>query len=559
MSRVLTNEQYYYDIANTIRQMKNVNTTYKPRQMASALKDIYSNEVEGTLPLSFEANGNNLLDYRIDGASGGVGDRTSNLFDKNNPTMLTELYMSVTGLANVTSSYSRSIVIPCTPATTYSIKFKYETYTLRIASFSSYPTANKVGNDVNNVANKTPCNNASYTTSETANYLLIFCYNVATHESSNYSIDEFFSEIIVSESQIPLPYEPYGYKVPVVVSGKNIYDIESYPLTTGQLVYGNTGNTTVNRAFSATLDYIPISKYVGQTITLNKRPGGDNVGIAYYSENYDFISGTRNIGQVAGKPMKSTIPINAVYMRFTVPANETEIQIELGENSSSYEPYHEPTTTNIYLDNPIRTVEDEVEYIDYSEQKQHRVRKNLLQNTATTQTINGVNVIVNNDGSIKLSGTSTAITYIDINSNFNSTEFQDCYLNPFYPNNFVSSASTVLLRISNKTNRNSIQDFLNNSVIRDNGSNLRLAIRIGQNYTFSNDFVISPMISKFSDNTYEPYIENTEVDVTLPAIPTLDGTNTLSIGTTVQPSNMYIQAPKDSIEATQIANELEEI
>ena len=58
---------------------------------------------------------------------------------------------------------------------------------------------------------------------------------------------------------------------------------------------------------------------------------------------------------------------------------------------------------------------------------------------------------------------------------------------------------------------------------------------------------------------YEPYIENTEVDVTLPAIPTLDGTNTLSIDTTVQPSNVYIQAPKDSLEATQIANELEEI
>ena len=81
MAEILTNNKNYLDIADTIRQMKNVNTTYKPREMASALKDIYSNEVEGTLPLSFEANGNNLLNYRIDGASGGVGERTSNLFD----------------------------------------------------------------------------------------------------------------------------------------------------------------------------------------------------------------------------------------------------------------------------------------------------------------------------------------------------------------------------------------------------------------------------------------------------------------------------------------------
>ena len=81
MAEILTSNKNYYDIANTIRQMKNVSTTYKPRQMASALKDIYSNEVEGVPPLTFESNGMPLIDYRIDGASGGVGDRTSNLFD----------------------------------------------------------------------------------------------------------------------------------------------------------------------------------------------------------------------------------------------------------------------------------------------------------------------------------------------------------------------------------------------------------------------------------------------------------------------------------------------
>ena len=57
MARVLTNENNYYNIADTIRQMKNVNTTYKPREMAHALKDIYSNEVEGVPPLTFESNG----------------------------------------------------------------------------------------------------------------------------------------------------------------------------------------------------------------------------------------------------------------------------------------------------------------------------------------------------------------------------------------------------------------------------------------------------------------------------------------------------------------------
>lgn len=83
MSRVLTNEKNYYDIADTIRQMKEVDTTYMPREMSSALKDIYSNEVEGVLPLSFESNGLDLLNYRIDGASGGVGDLITDISDDN--------------------------------------------------------------------------------------------------------------------------------------------------------------------------------------------------------------------------------------------------------------------------------------------------------------------------------------------------------------------------------------------------------------------------------------------------------------------------------------------
>ena len=79
--KVLTNNQYYSDIADTIRQMKGVATTYKPREMAGALRDMYSNEVEGVPPLTFPSNGNNLLNYRIDGANGGVGDRTKNLLE----------------------------------------------------------------------------------------------------------------------------------------------------------------------------------------------------------------------------------------------------------------------------------------------------------------------------------------------------------------------------------------------------------------------------------------------------------------------------------------------
>lgn len=83
MSEILTNNKYYKDIADTIRQMKGVATTYKPREMAGALREMYSTEVEGVPPLTFPSNGNNLLNYRIDGANGGVGDLVTDTSDEN--------------------------------------------------------------------------------------------------------------------------------------------------------------------------------------------------------------------------------------------------------------------------------------------------------------------------------------------------------------------------------------------------------------------------------------------------------------------------------------------
>lgn len=68
-----------------------------------------------------------------------------------------------------------------------------------------------------------------------------------------------------------------------------------------------------------------------------------------------------------------------------------------------------------------------------------------------------------------------------------------------------------------------------------------LAIRINKGYT-CNNLTFYPMIRKadIEDDTYEPYITNTELDVTLPALPTVTGTNVLSVETAVQPSGVEI-------------------
>ena len=198
-------------------------------------------------------------------------------------------------------------------------------------------------------------------------------------------------------------------------------------------------------------------------------------------------------------------------------------------------------TTNLYLPEQIKMVGDEAEYIDYGEQKQHRVRKNLLPNTATSQTISGVTFTVNSDGSVTCNGTASAITYFNLNENFNSTLYAGMKAS-FYQSEQQPKVNTFMIRIS-KANRVSTQDFtMNDQVIIDNGDSLLLAIRINSGYTCTN-LTFYPMIRKadIEDDTYEPYIENTDLDVTLPALPTLSGTNMLSVGTEVQPSNVYIK------------------
>ena len=73
-------------------------------------------------------------------------------------------------------------------------------------------------------------------------------------------------------------------------------------------------------------------------------------------------------------------------------------------------------------------------------------------------------------------------------------------------------------------------------------SDADVIIRIEQGYT-CNNLTFYPMIRKadIEDDTYEPYIENTDVSVDLPALPTIAGTNTLSFETEVQPSKVDVK------------------
>lgn len=80
---------------------------------------------EGTLPATLNANGDNMRQYQIYGADGGVGDRTVNLFDKNakNPGngFVNDKYLSEDGAENYSSDYYISEYMPITSGENYAL------------------------------------------------------------------------------------------------------------------------------------------------------------------------------------------------------------------------------------------------------------------------------------------------------------------------------------------------------------------------------------------------------------------------------------------------------
>lgn len=213
--------------------------------------------------------------------------------------------------------------------------------------------------------------------------------------------------------------------------------------------------------------------------------------------------------------------------------------------SEHYGEYAIPITTNsetanIYLDEPLRKIGDEAEYVDYATQKWNRVRKNLLPIEATSKTKDGVTFTVNADGSVTCNGTATsnAYLYLKILPSFDGA----CILTGC-PSN--GSAETYSLQYSNMR-IGAYSDIGSGVRIEKYDSteyqNARVQIKIAPGYTCDN-LTFYPMIRKASvtDDTYEPYIKDTEVDVTLPEIAATTGTNTLTIETEVQPSKVYLQ------------------
>lgn len=163
--------------------------------------------------------------------------------------------------------------------------------------------------------------------------------------------------------------EPYGYKIPIKVSGKNLFDIDKAENGSMDDFFG--GNIERDNRVRTNYIYVKAGTYCVSTISTS---GG--VRSSTICHTYSTPLETTHIGAVkatSGTILTGTKAYSIFtilvdcYVRFlflpmpdssitdlnTNTLNDFKPQIERGDMPTDYEPYHEPITTNIYLDEPL--------------------------------------------------------------------------------------------------------------------------------------------------------------------------------------------------------------
>lgn len=222
----------------------------------------------------------------------------------------------------------------------------------------------------------------------------------------------------------------------------------------------------------------------------------------------------------------------------TVDGESVGDLVETGEHTGEYlVPITvNDTTTDLYLPEQLRMVGNEAEYVDCKKQKLHRVRRNLCDNDNLLIGFYSASGAFNNDSNFR---TSNFIA-VHPNTNYTVSFFKNGIRTGSLVTIFWNQFKQVIQEISTGT-----------FTTPQNCEYITIRNFSSQSSALVNDYAFQ--VEKGSAATeYEPYIENDEIDVVIPALPIAEGTNTLSIGTAVQPSKIWIQGNISEIETVSV-------
>lgn len=274
-------------------------------------------EIEKIPPFKFYGDGQPLKNWEIYGNSGGVGERTKNLFDKNS--------YSENGFIN-----DRGILTdnPSYPIRTFDFiqvrpnqRYSYKAYSVNGATIRiNYYTRNKTFISRHYQIQKAE-NIEMITTPRNCEYISL-------------SIDENIIDytLLTEGTTVPIEYEPYGYKIPVTCGGEttNIYIGKNHLGDNESITFSEKGteiptingqNTlTVNTTIQPEKVKIELQE---STIELKDKiflPSktqvyGDNNERQYaYYKNYSSLNGADTISDSNRIKIKNNLP-NGYWLR----------------------------------------------------------------------------------------------------------------------------------------------------------------------------------------------------------------------------------------------------
>ncbi|MBO7718755.1 MAG: hypothetical protein J6S29_01235, partial [Methanosphaera sp.] len=319
--------------------------------------------------------------------------------------------------------------------------------------------------------------------------------------------------IQLEEGTTATSYEPYGkYKIPITTSGFNIWDEQ------WELGYWNSSGQKANADSSIRCkNKIPILEYTTYYI----KCGNPNGLMVRFLDSND----TPLLSQYTTNTV-ITAPRNSISMVFftnsadnvTTYNNDICINISNTTLNGTYQAYTTPTTTNIYLDAPLRKVGTVSDYIDFENSKVVRiVKQGKIDNDSTFSQFGGVtdySAFYLSQNDLVDYETGMSINQVVLSPTFKYYPCLGGNVNSYWTDDYeISSAITATYKRILFTLPNTITDT-----------------------TQAKTWLQTNPI-----DFYYPTNSPTQTTVTLPSIPSIKGITVYIVGTDIQPSNMYIK------------------
>lgn len=495
--------------------------------------------VSGIPPLRLNNSvGENLENYKIDGNSTqeaeptpsnpkeikSVGDKTKNLVNIDeglNDCFVKNEDGSYTLTKTSSNRYTNNIVLNIPANTTFSVQTTVLEYT------GSYSQCLQIVARLEDGSSK-------YINSDNFNTLKTNKYDKAVVSIWIYSDNAnaigslvTFKDFMVTLGDTKQNYEPFGYKIPVISRSKNLIDYRefksrnqsSYPLT-----INNDGSLEYNGDYYIKIDVSHLQS--GKTYFLNMKYTFNGELITVKQGIYRFLyeDGSMTSGCYFGATLATdaTKKIKEMYCYFIVGSTEKyiakawDIILTEGNTIEEYEPYIEPTKTNIYLKEPIRKIGDYSDYIDFENKKvvrniyEYKITGNEQYYLCDTDSIRTQFGLIPQIKRIT-SASSLFIGYL-------------CSHNPFIEKSYeylttYSAQDPTSFEFRKIVNNWEISEYTVNAW-----------------KTF-----VQAEVTKGTPVTIDYVIETpAEEPIELPEIPTIKGTTILEIETEIEPSNMEV-------------------